>query len=198
MTKVVALTGNVAAGKSTVANLLRSWGATVIDADALVRELQRPGQPVYAAILGHFGPAMRRADGALDRAALRRRIVSDPAAKRDLEAIVHPAVERQRQELVAAARRRGDEVVICDIPLFFEAVDPALFDGVILVDAPVAYRHARLVHDRGLPAHEAFALIAAQVPTDGKRPRATWIIDNDSDRASLDARTRAVWEAIRR
>ncbi|MEO5799913.1 MAG: dephospho-CoA kinase [Gemmatimonadales bacterium] len=198
MTRVVALTGNVAAGKSTVANLLRSWGATVIDADALVRELQRPGQPVFDAILKHFGPAMRRADGGLDRAALRRRIVADPRAKRDLERIVHPAVEQRRQELVAAARARGDAIVISDIPLLFEAVDPALFDGVILVDAPVPFRHARLVHDRGLPADEAFALISVQMPAEAKRPRATWIIDNDSDRPTLEARTRAVWDAIHR
>lgn len=198
MTRVVALTGNVAAGKSTVANLLRSWGATVIDADLLVRELQRPGQPVFDAILHHFGPAMRRADGGLDRAALRKRIVADPSAKQALERIVHPAVEARRQELVAAARARGDAVVISDIPLFFEAVDPALFDGVILVDAPIPFRHARLVHDRGLSPEEADALIAVQLPAEAKRPRATWIIDNDSDRTTLEGRTRTVWEALRR
>lgn len=197
MTQVVALTGNVAAGKSTVANLLRSWGATVIDADVLVRELQRPGTPVFNAIVAHFGPEIRRADGGLDRAALRKQIVADPEAKRALERIVHPAVEARREALVAEARQRGDAVVISDIPLLFEAVDPARFDGVILVDAPVRYRHARLVHDRGLPPDEADALIAVQMPAEVKRPLATWIIDNDSDRATLERRTRAVWEALR-
>lgn len=197
MTRLVALTGNVAAGKSTVANLFRSWGATVIDADALVRELQRPGQPVFEAILRHFGPTFRRADGGLDRAALRRRIVADPAAKRDLERLVHPAVEARRQELIEAARQRGDRVVISDIPLFFEAVDPANFDGVILVDAPIPFRRARLIHDRGLPIDEADALIAVQMPAEMKRPLATWVIDNDSDRAMLEQRSRVVWEALR-
>ena len=197
MTRVLALTGNVAAGKSTVAKLFRRWGATVIDADLLVRELQRPGQPVFAAILERFGPSVRRADGALDRAALRRQIVANPLAKRDLEQIVHPAVTARQQALVDAARQRGDRVVIADIPLFFEAVDPSGFDGVILVDAPVAYRRARLVHDRGLPPEEADDLIAVQLPAEGKRPLATWVIDNDSDRATLEARARAVWEALR-
>lgn len=198
MTQVVGLTGNVASGKSTVATLFRGWGATVIDADAIVRELQRPGQPVFTAILQRFGPAVRRADGGLDRAALRRLIVADPGARDDLERIVHPAVEARREELTAAARMRGDPVVIADIPLLFEALDPAGFDGVILVDAPVEYRRARLVHDRGLTATDADALIAAQLPAAAKRARATWVIDNDSDRGTLAARARTVWEALRR
>lgn len=198
MTRVVGLTGNVASGKSTVAALLKAWGATIVDADLIVRELQRPGQPVFEAILDRFGPVVRRADGGLDRVALRREIVSDPAAKRDLEQIVHPAVEARRQAMVAAARERGDAVVVSDIPLLFEALDPEDFDAIILVDAPIPYRQARLVHDRGLSAGEADALIAAQMPAEAKRARATWVIDNDSDRSTLEARTRAVWEALRR
>lgn len=197
MTRVVALTGNVAAGKSTVAALLQRWGATLIDADLIVRDLQRPGEPVFEAILARFGPGVRRADGALDRAALRDRILADPEERRALEAIVHPAVEARRLALTDAARARGDAVVIADIPLLFESSDPALYDGVILVDAPVAYRHARLVHDRRLGPAEADRLIAAQLPAEQKRPRATWIIENDADRPTLEARTRAVWEALR-
>jgi len=197
VTRVVALTGNVAAGKSTVANLLRAWGATVIDADVLVRELQRPGQPVFAAIAARFGAEILRADGGLDRAALRRQITSDPLAKRDLEGIVHPAVVIRQDALIAAARQRGDPLVIVDIPLLFESIGPSGFDGVILVDAPVAYRRARLIHDRGLTPHDADALIAVQMPAEEKRPLSTWVIDNDRDRATLEARTRAIWEALR-
>ena len=197
MTKVVALTGNVAAGKSTVANLLRAWGATVIDADVLVRELQRPGQPVFAAIVERFGSEILRADGGLDRAALRRQITSDPLAKRDLESIVHPAVVARQDALIAAARQRGDPLVIADIPLLFESIGPSGFDGVILVDAPVPYRRARLIHDRGLTPRDADALIASQLPAEAKRPLSTWVIDNDRDRATLEARTRAIWEALR-
>ena len=196
--RLIALTGSVAAGKSSVGAHFRSWGATVIDADALVRELQRPGEPVLDAIVAGFGREVLDAHGALDRAAMRRRIIADPAAKRRLESIVHPAVEQRRHALVDAARARGDELVIADIPLLFEAADPDGYDGVIVVDAPTPERRRRLMHDRDMSAHEADQLMAAQFPAAEQRARATWIIDNDGDRATLETRARAVWDALRR
>src|SRR5919201_1662043 len=132
----VALTGNIAAGKSTVAELFRRWGATLIDADQLVRELQAPGSPVLEAIVARFGAAVLRADGTLDRAALRRRVMADPAAREALERIVHPAVHRRREELLREAGRRGDRIVVSEIPLLFEVADSREFDAVVLVDAP--------------------------------------------------------------
>ena len=196
--RIFALTGSVAAGKSTVGALFRALGATLIDADALVRELQQPGEPVFNAIVAAFGRDALDATGALDRAAMRRRILADPAAKLQLERIVHPAVEQRRQVMVGAARARGDSLVIADIPLLFEAADPDAYDGIIVVDAPTAERRRRLMHDRGMSAHDAAQLIATQIPAAEKRARATWIIDNDSDRATLEARTRAVWDALQR
>ena len=95
--RVVALTGSVAAGKSTVDALFREWGAAVIDADALVRAMQRRGEPVFDAMVGAFGPSMLAPDGELDRARLRRMILDDPARRRQLEAIVHPAVDVRAQ-----------------------------------------------------------------------------------------------------
>ncbi|HEX5631715.1 MAG TPA: dephospho-CoA kinase, partial [Gemmatimonadales bacterium] len=175
----VALTGNVASGKSTVAALFAAWGATVIDADALVHELQRPGTGVYEAIVRRFGHRIVGPRGLLDRDALRARVLADPDARRDLEAIVHPAVARRREELVADARRRGAPVVVSDIPLLFEALDPAAFDAVVLVDAPAAVRRRRLVEERGLDPAEAERLMAAQLPSAAKRARSTWVIDND-------------------
>jgi len=194
--RIVALTGSVAAGKSTVGGLFRAWGTTVIDADALVRELQQPGQRVFDAIVTAFGPGILDQSGALDRAAMRRRMLADGQAKRRLEAIVHPAVEERRQALVEAARARGESLVIVDIPLLFEAADPGAYDGIIVVDAPTPERRRRMLHDRGLSAHEADQLIAAQLPAAEKRSRATWIIDNDGDRTMLESRTRAVWDAL--
>lgn len=194
--RTIALTGNIAAGKSTVAQLLRGWGAVLFDADEEVRNLQRPGQPVFEAILNHFGPDIRRADGGLDRAALRDRILSNPGERAALEAIVHPAVEARRQAAIAAARARGVAVFLADIPLLFESADPAAYDGVILVDAPAAERRRRLIEERRIPAADADRLIAAQMPSSAKRPLATWIIDNTADRQALVARSRAVWEAI--
>jgi len=199
----VALTGNVAAGKSTVAGLLASWGATVIDADQLTREVQAPGSPTLAAIAAEFGPEILTPVGALDRARLRALVLADPERRRALERIVHPAVQRRRAELVAEAARRGARIVVSDIPLLFEALDPAAFDAVILVDAPEPVRLARLRQRSGLPEGEAWSLMAAQLPAAGKR---AWrsstgagplVIENDADAATLDQRTRAVWESLR-
>jgi dephospho-CoA kinase len=193
---VIALTGSVAAGKSSAGALFRAWGATLIDADALVRALQQPGQPVFNAIVAEFGATVLAPDGTLDRTAMRQRILNDPDARRRLEAIVHPAVDRARRALLDSARARGDMLVIADIPLLFEAADPSEYDGVIVVDAPVAERRRRLIEDRHVSAHDADRLIAAQMPAAEKRTRATWIIDNDANRATLERRTRAVWDAL--
>lgn len=196
MMRSFALTGSVAAGKSTVGALFREWGATVIDMDVLVRELQRKGEPVFNAIVEAFGPEVLDHHGELDRRSLRRRILASPDARRRLEAIVHPAVEGRRRELLAAARARGDLIVIADIPLLFEAGDPAAYDGVIVVDAPVEVRRRRLMEHRGFDGHEADLLIAAQLPADQKRAHATWIIDNDGERDQLTHRAREVWKAL--
>jgi dephospho-CoA kinase len=194
----VALTGNIAAGKSTVAALFRQWGATLIDVDQLVREVQSPGSPVLAAIGRRFGADLIDAAGRLDRDALRHRVLSDPAALADLNRLVHPAVLERRATLEAEARARGDRVVISDIPLLFEASDPEAFDAVILVDAPPEVRRARLLATRGLSADEADRMLAVQAPSGPKRARSTYVIDNDGDRATLEARTRAVWHELLR
>lgn len=191
----LALTGNIASGKSTVAEFFRRWGATVIDADELVREVQSPGHPVLAAMVQRFGASILRADGSLDRAHLRGRVLADPEALADLNAIVHPAVHTLRLERLAQARAQGAEVVVNDIPLLFEAADPSAFDGVILVDAPAGIRRQRLLGRSGMEPGEADRLMAAQMPAAAKRARATWVIDNDGDLARLEARTAAVWRA---
>jgi dephospho-CoA kinase len=193
---IVALTGNVAAGKSTVTGLFRQWGAAVLDADQVVRELQRPGTPVYRRIVERFGPGIVDARGELDRPALRRLILADAAARADLNAIVHPAVRAQREGLVAAARAGGARIIVADIPLLFEASDPAEYDAVVLVDAPAPLRRQRLVTMRGLPPDDADRLIAAQLPSEGKRRRSDFVIDNDGDRMQLERRARDVWLAL--
>lgn len=192
----VALTGNIGAGKSAVAELFRAWGATVIDADRLVREAQAPGTPVLRAIADRFGRDLIGPDGALDRATLRRRVMGDPAALAELNRIVHPDVLRRRAALEAEARRRGDRVVVSDIPLLFEAADPAAFDAVVLVDAPERVRRARLIAGRGLSAEDADRMLAAQAPSGPKRERSTFVIDNDGDRVTLETRAREVWARL--
>lgn len=193
---IVALTGNIAAGKSTVVAHFRKWGAGIIDADEVVRDLQRPGTEVHRRIVERFGAAIQTPAGDLDRPALRRLILSDTRARSDLNAIVHPAVRAQRDTLVAAARAAGARIIVADIPLLFEASDPAEYDAVVLVDAPEAMRLHRLVTMRGLPREDAERLIATQLPSDTKRKRSQFVIDNDGDRVQLERRARDVWLAL--
>jgi len=194
----VALTGNIAAGKSTVADFFRQWGATVIDADELAREAQAPGTAVLAAIAKRFGAQVLQRDGSLDRAALRAKVLGDEASLTALNALVHPAVQRRREALLDAAWKRGDRIVVNDIPLLFEALDPAQFDVVVLVDAPVAVRRARLRALRGLSNEEVDRLLAAQMPADRKRKKSHVVIDNDRGLDELQRRARAVYDELER
>jgi dephospho-CoA kinase len=196
VTLSVALTGNIASGKSTVAELFRRWGATIIVADELVRQAQAPGSPVLQEIAARFGREVILPDGSLDRTRLRRRVMGDRAALAQLNRIVHPAVQRRRAELLEEARVRGDRIVISDIPLLFEAADPAEFDAVVLVDAPDHVRRARLVAERGLSPEEAEPMIASQDPAGPKRARSDYVIDNDGDRATLERAAAEVWRAL--
>ena len=167
----VALTGNIASGKSTVAELFRRWGATVIDADQLVREVQAPGTPEFQAIVAAFGPEVARA-GRRASTARALRASCSPIRTAPAEAGRRSSIPRSRSAARARkleARRRGRRIVVNDIPLLFEALDPAAFDAVVLVDAPEALRLARLVAERGLPEAEARQLMAAQWPAEPKR-----------------------------
>jgi dephospho-CoA kinase len=194
---VVGLTGNIASGKSLVAARLTRHGIPVVDADLLARDVVRPGTPALAAITAHFGDSVLAADGTLDRAALRQRVFSDPEARKALEAITHPAIGAARSAAVAALAARGASVVVCDIPLLYEAGLTTAVDAVILVDAPVAVRRERLIRDRGLSAADADAMIAAQWPADRKRATATWIIENHGSRAELEAKVDALLSELR-
>ena len=192
----VGLTGNVAAGKSVVLDFLRRNGATVIDVDALVREVQQPGTPVLERIAERFGSDMLLPDGALDRSRLRRRVMGDSAALSDLNAIVHPAVELLHRERVAQAELRGDRIVVSDVPLLFEVRWENHFDLIILVDAPEPIRRLRLVSLRQLTPEEADNMLASQDPADEKRRRSDIVIENDGSVEDLETRVREVWAIL--
>ena len=194
----VALTGNIAAGKSTVVELFKRWGATVIDADSLAREAEAPGSAVLAAIAGRFGTDVLSQDGTLDRAALRGKVMGDDAALAALNAIVHPAVQQRRLELQRAAQERGDAIVINDIPLLFEVLDPAQFDAIVLVDAPAALRRTRLRALRGLSNQDADRMIAAQMPAQRKRPQSQYVIENAGTMAELEEQAESVFAELRK
>ncbi len=194
----IGLTGNIAAGKSTVSGWFRRWGATILDADELARDAEAPGSVVLAAIVKRFGKDVLAPDGSLDRPALRGKVMGDDAALAGLNAIVHPAVRARRDELQQEARRRGDLIVVNDIPLLFEALDPAQFDVVVLVDAPVAVRRTRLRALRGLGNDDADRMLAAQMPAERKRERSAYVIENDGELPRLEGRARKVFAALRR
>ncbi|MDZ7630869.1 MAG: dephospho-CoA kinase [Gemmatimonadaceae bacterium] len=193
---LVALTGNIAAGKSTVAAALVARGATLVDSDVAARDAVAPGTPAIAAIAARFGRDILLPDGTLDRAKLGATVFSDSAARHALEAIVHPAVEAARQAAVHSARERGQRIVVCDIPLLFEARLAWQFPRIILVDAPVASRVARLMHDRGMAEAAAVGRVQAQLPASLKRPRADVVIDNDADLTALHGRIAATWARL--
>jgi len=193
---LVGLTGNIGSGKSTVAQMLSERGATIIDADVLARRAVELGTAAYDKIVARWGSSILSHDGQLDRAALRRVVFSDHQQLEELNAIVHPEVERLRSRLVDQARARGDQLVVCDIPLLFERHMTDSVDRVILVDANRALRLERLVKDRGLPETEGMDMIAAQMPAELKRARADFVIDNDGTLGQLERRVQDVWTAL--
>lgn len=193
---LIGLTGNIGSGKSTVAQMLSERGATIIDADVLARRAVELGTGAYDKIVARWGSAVQSPDGHLDRAALRRIVFADHDQLEELNAIVHPEVERLRARLVEQARLRGDLVVICDIPLLFERHMTDRVDRIILVDANRGVRLERLVVDRGLRETEAMDMIAAQMPAELKRARADFVIDNDGTLTQVERRVHDVWSAL--
>ena len=193
---LVGLTGNIASGKSTAAHLFSERGATIIDADVLARRAVETGTPAHKKIVERWGTAVLQTDGSLDRAALRRRVFTDPDALDDLNNIVHPEVARLRDRLVNEARERGDRIVICDIPLLFERNLMTEFDRIVLIDAPRPLRLERLVKDRNLKETEAVDMIAAQMPAELKRAGSDFCVDNDSTITALERKVTEVWMAL--
>jgi len=191
-----ALTGNVASGKSTVVAWFAEWGATIIDSDAIVADAQRPGSKALAELSSHFGAEIILSDGSLDRARLRQVLVADNTSRATINAIMHPIVQARRKELLAEAKHRSDPIVVSDIPLLFEVLDPDDFDCVILVDSKDSLRRDRLIA-RGLAAQEAERLMATQLPAGEKRARADFIIDNNGSLEDLKASSRNVWNELR-
>ena len=191
----VGLTGNIASGKSAVADEWSALGAHVIDADDLARRAVAPGSDGLRRVTEQFGSDVI-VDGALDRAALGRIVFRDPAQRRALEAIVHPEVERLRLQEEARAEQSGERIVVHAIPLLFETGMESRFDAVVLVDADTAVRLERLVSRRSLSEADARAMIDAQSPAAGKRSRADYIIDNNGTMDELAERARDVWSRI--
>ncbi len=182
---LVGLTGGIGSGKSEVAARLAELGAVVIDADRLAREVVAPGTEGLAEVVAAFGPAVRGPDGALDRPALGRLVFGDEAARRRLEAIIHPRVRARTAELVAA--QPPGTVVVNDVPLLVETGIAHTFDVVVVVLADEAARVRRLAESRGMSEAEARARIAAQATDEQRRAVADVVLTNDGTLAELRA-----------
>ena len=201
MTARVGLSGGIGSGKSSVAAMWAELGAVVVDADAIVHELQAPGQPLLDEIRAAFGDEIFDSAGALDRKALGRVVFGDPDARARLGAIVHPRVREEMAARVGAAEREGAAVVVLDIPLLFEgraapgaatrsgAMD---FDATVLVYVPRSVQVERTVARDGCSVEDAEARIAAQMPIDEKRALADHIIDNTGSLEDTRAQLRAL------
>ncbi|MFJ5805255.1 dephospho-CoA kinase [Streptomyces sp. NBC_01426] len=190
----VGLTGGIGAGKSEVSRLLAGYGAVVVDADRIAREVVEPGTPGLAAVVAAFGESVLAPDGTLDRPRLGSLVFTDAEKLRTLNAIVHPLVGARSAELEGAAG--SDAIVVHDVPLLTENGLASLYDLVVVVDASPDTRLARLTARRGMTEDEARSRMAAQATRAQRLAIATLVIDNDGPLEALEPQVRKVWEEL--
>ncbi|GGT65368.1 MULTISPECIES: dephospho-CoA kinase [Streptomyces] len=192
----VGLTGGIGAGKSEVSRLLVSYGAVLIDADKIAREVVEPGTPGLAAVVEAFGTDVLTGEGTLDRQKLGSIVFADADRLAALNAIVHPLVGARSAELESAAGPH--DVVVHDVPLLTENGLAPLYDLVVVVDASPETQLDRLVRLRGMTESEARARMAAQATRAQRRAVADLLIDNDGPLEALAPQVRKVWEELER
>ena len=194
---LVGLTGSIATGKSTVSRMFAHLGARVLDADLLAREVVMPGQPAYLKIVEEFGHQVVQEDGTLDRKALGAIVFADPAKRKRLEEITHPAIGLRQQRILSVLDEEAFEgIVIWDVALLFESGGVAKMDRVVVAYADPETELARLIARDGLPEADARARIASQMPIAQKAKRAHFVIDNSGDRADTERQVRTAYGAL--
>lgn len=191
----VGLTGGIGSGKSALSARLAERGAVVIDSDVLAREVVAKGTDGLAEVVAVFGTGVLTADGELDRPALGKLVFGDEAARRKLEAIIHPRVRARAAEI--EAQSPADAIVVHDIPLLVETGQAERFDLVLVVDVPVEVQVQRLTTQRGMDAAEAGQRIASQASREDRLAVADVVVDNSGSLADLDRRVDEVWTTIR-
>jgi dephospho-CoA kinase len=192
----VGLTGGIGAGKSEVSRRLEAQGATLIDADAIAREVVEPGTAGLAAVTEAFGSGVLRPDGGLDRGVLGEIVFADPAKLETLNGIVHPLVGRRMAELERGAG--PDAIVVHDVPLLAENNLAGGYDLVVVVDAPEHVQLDRLTRQRGMSAEQARARMSAQAGRDDRLAIADLVVDNSGSLAELDRQVGDLWAELRR
>jgi dephospho-CoA kinase len=194
----VGLTGGIGSGKSAVAAELAAYGATVVDADAIAREVVEPGMPGLEAVVAEFGDRVLTPDGRLDRPRLGEIVFADEASLTRLNAIVHPLVGERSAQLMEEAVASGVEVVVYDVPLLVENGLGPLYDLVVVVDAPDAVRVERVTANRGMPREQVEARIRAQADRDTRLAAADLVVDNSGTREELTERVAELWRELLR
>lgn len=190
---VVGVTGGIGSGKTTVAALLARRGARVIDLDEIARQVAAPGGAAYDALVDHFGQAVVRTDGTLDRAAIADRVFSDPDELATLNGLTHPAIAVETARRLASVEP-GDRVVVLDIPLLAETTRQRYgLAGVIVVDVAVEIAVGRLVEHRNITERDARARVGAQASREDRRRLADVVIDNSGSLQDLDVAVDGVW-----
>jgi dephospho-CoA kinase len=186
--KMIALTGSIGMGKSTVATMFREAGIPVFDADATVRKLQSDGGPLVQRIEARFPGTTR--DGVVDREALSAAVLGNPAELAALEALVHPAVHHERTRFILA--NADAPALLFDIPLLFETHGEEAFDHVIVVSAPADVQRARVLAREGMTAAKLESMLARQMPDAEKRRRADFVVDTGGDLSTTEAQVRDI------
>ena len=188
---LVGLTGGIGSGKSTVSEMLAARGAVIVDADAIVREIQEPGSPVIDQLVEAFGPSVVDSSGALDRQAMANIVFTDPDALKKLNGIVHPAVGAEMNRRVLD-QRETHNVVVLDIPLLTENPREGL-QARIVVDVPEELQIERLVEFRGFSEDDARARMSRQATRAERLSKADFVVDNSGTREDLVAQVDALW-----
>ncbi len=203
MTKVVGLTGGIGSGKTTVSQMLEKLGATVIDADALVHELQAPGSPALEEIAAAFGAELISSDGSLDREALGAIVFRHSDARQKLNSIMHPKVGVEVARRLAAARNSGVPLVVLDIPLLFEGrrrgsggASLLDFDATVVVYVPEDVQIERQLQREDYGREEALRRIRSQLSLEGKKGMADFVIDNSGSLEETDRQVRELYATL--
>lgn len=195
--KIYGLTGNIGSGKSTVAGMLREFGAFTVDADEVAREIVRPGEPALSEIVDCFGREVLRADGTLDRGALAGIVFADEGDRKRLNGITHPRILERIKEKISS--RSGEPVVFVEASLIDRGSGglDELIDGLVVVTCPEELRERRVVSRDGMSTEEIRRRVASQMPEEQKAAQADFLIKNSFDMESLRARVHALFEALR-
>jgi dephospho-CoA kinase len=193
VSRLIGLTGGIASGKSTVAQLLAEKGAWIVDADQLARDVVGVSSSALAEISQSFGPGVIAEDGSLDRPQLGRLVFADAEARERLNGIVHPRVLELSRHEIRQAQESGAQLVVYDVPLLYETERSGEFDGTLVVWVDPLTQLLRLRQRTGLTEDEGRQRIASQMPLTRKRELATWVVDNSGSREATQAQVESLW-----